>query len=305
MTAGALIVASTALAQSDAVIEHTEGQLLVLDAPPASVELDELVSDTLMYVFVEKTDYDLATDIVVDLSQPGEYFPDTVPADERAWEDLVPKVIPAGTRVHSVYFHYDNETYNDSFDTSNYLNCIGQYQVNGRVTFKSPVLGIIMRASGNQPNLRDSDPELGVSGVDYCEHNLRHFPGINIVDGCRSDRFILSQDRKTLTVRNNTDIHHDNYRVVLDASGASSTAEARAPRVLRCYPNPTQDLLHLATDLRGPIEYTIANQLGQRLGRGGLAPAERAVSLAGLPRGVYLITVTGEGRAAKAWVIRG
>ena len=84
MTAGALIVASTALAQSDAVIEHTEGQLLVLDAPPASVELDELVSDTLMYVFVEKTDYDLATDIVVDLSQPGEYSPDTVPADERA-----------------------------------------------------------------------------------------------------------------------------------------------------------------------------------------------------------------------------
>lgn len=197
------------------LVEGFEGQLLFLETPPISVELDELVSDTSLFMFFEKTNYTLPTDLATDLSKPGDFYPDTVPDEEQTWEALNPGVIPAGTEVHSVYFHYDNETYNDSFSLQDYLNCIGQYQINAKVRFKYPVLGIIMRASGGQDNLRKSDPLLGLSGTDYCEHNTRHFPGINIADGCQSDRFILSEDRKTLTLKNNTDIHHDNYRVIL------------------------------------------------------------------------------------------
>lgn len=75
----------------------------------------------------------------------------------------------------------------------------------------------LLRLLGPQFHLNLSDEEFGLPTVDYCEHNLRHFPGINIADGCQSDRFILSQDRRTLWVTNNTDIHHDNYRVIIQA----------------------------------------------------------------------------------------
>lgn len=199
------------------LIGEFNGQVTFLQESPISVELNELVSDTLLYMFVEKTDHVLTADIAIDLSEPGEFFADSVPEDQQTWEGLNPSIILAGTRVHSIYFHYDNDTYNDSFNLFNYLNCIGQYQVNAEVTFNFPVLGIIMRASGGEDNLGKSNLELGISSVDYCEHNASHFPGINIVDGCQSDKFALSNDRRTLTIKNNTDVHHDNYRVILAA----------------------------------------------------------------------------------------
>lgn len=199
-------------------IESIEGQIEFLEEAPGSVELDVLVSDTLIFMFAEKMNHVLLTNIITDMSSPGDYFPDSIPDEEQTWEALNPGVIPAGTKVNSYYFHYDNETYNDNFELNNYLNCIGQYQVNAKVTFKNPVLGIVMRAgTGVEDHLRTSDLELGHENVDYCEHNLSHFPGINIADGCQSDQFVLSADRRTLTLKNNTDIHHDNYRVIVEA----------------------------------------------------------------------------------------
>ncbi len=199
-------------------IENIEGDILFLDQPPQSVELNALVNDSSLFMFAEKTNHVLTEDITVDMSLPGDYFPDSVPDEQQTWESLNPGVVPAGTRVSAFYFHYDNETYDDTFNLKNYINCIGQYRVQAKVVFKQPVLGIVMRAgAGSQFHLRLSEDELGLASVDYCEHNLRHFPGINIADGCQSDRFILSEDRKTLYLTNNTDIHHDNYRVIVAA----------------------------------------------------------------------------------------
>lgn len=199
-------------------IQRIEGDITYLDEPPASVELGALVSDSELFMFAEKQNHTLARDLNVDLSQPGDYFPDSIPEDQQTWEALNPGVIPAGTRVDSYYFHYDNKTYNDTFNLRRYLNCIGQYQVSGKITFTHPILGVVMRAGfGRNANLRTSDADLGLRGVDYCEHYLRHFPGVNITDGCQSDRFILSSDRHTLWLINNTDIHHDNYRVIVAA----------------------------------------------------------------------------------------
>ena len=200
-------------------IETITGQIQFLEEAPESVELDVLVSDTLLFLFAEKKNHTLLTSIATDLSMPGDYFPDSIPDEEQTWEALIPGSIPAGTKVTSYYLHYNNETYKDTFDTTDYFNCIGQYQVNGKIKFSTPVLGIIMQAGlGEMDRLGNSNRELGLSSVDYCEeHNLLHFPGINIADGCQSDQFILSEDRLTLTLKNNTDIHHDNYRVILAA----------------------------------------------------------------------------------------
>ena len=199
-------------------IESIEGDITFLATPPVSVELRELESDSDLFMFAEKKNHVLARDLSLDLSQPGDYFPDTVPEEQQTWEALNPGIVPAGTRVDSYYLHFDNETYDDTFKWRRYRNCIGQYMVSGSITFKNPVLGVVMRAgAGRNASLRRSDRELGLPGVDYCEHYLRHFPGINIADGCRSDRFILSEDRRTLQLTNFTDIHHDNYRVVVEA----------------------------------------------------------------------------------------
>ncbi len=194
-----------------------EGSILYLDTPPVSLELDVLVDDDHIFMFAEKVDYELSTDIIIDLSLPGDYFPDSLDNEEQTWENLNPGLITAGTRINSYYMHYNNATYKESFNLFNYLNCIGQYRVEAEITFNTPVIGLIMRADLNEnDHLGNSNAELGVPSVDYCEHNLQHFPGINVADGCRSDRFILSLDRKKLTIRNNTDIHHDNYRILVE-----------------------------------------------------------------------------------------
>ncbi len=211
-------VISPELVENERAIEKLEGDIKFLRRAPRSVELFKLENDSLLFMFAEKMNYTLKHDLKIDLSEPGDYFPDSLPGDKQTWEALHPAVIPAGTKVSSYYFHYDNKTYNDDISVRDYFNCIGQYRVNAKVTFNKPVLGIVMRAGlGPRFHLLLSDKELGLPWVDYCEHNFRHFPGINIADGCQSDRFILSEDRKTLYLRNNTDVHHDNYRVILAA----------------------------------------------------------------------------------------
>ncbi|WP_435417907.1 hypothetical protein WAB17_13730 [Parerythrobacter aurantius] len=197
-------------------IVSASGAVTVLERAPASVELFALESDTELFVFAEKQGHVLSRDLVVDLSEPGEYFPEETPDNARTWENLNPGVIRRGTRVSSYYFHFDNKTYNDSFSVRDYLGCKGQYRVSGSITFDRPILGIVMRAGlGRNAHLKQADEQVGLPGVEYDTHYLRHFPGVNIADGCNSDRFVLSNDRRTLTVTNFTDVHHDNYRVIL------------------------------------------------------------------------------------------
>jgi len=216
--AAAFLCAHAALALDGGRIESVSGDITYLDDPPPSVELWELESDFELFVFPEKKNHPLGQDLDVDIAEPGDYFPDSVPDDQQSWEAMNPGVIPAGTLVDSYYFHFDNETYDDSFRLWRYLSCTGQYGVSGSITFKNPVLGIVMRAEGGEnAHLLASDEEVGLPGVDYCEHYARHFPGVNIADGCQSDHFVLSADRRTLWLTNFTDLHMDNYRVIVEA----------------------------------------------------------------------------------------
>lgn len=199
-------------------VARVRGDIEYLRKAPDSVVLGDLVSDSTIFMFAEELGYELEVDLVTDLSEPGDYFPETAADEDQTWEALGPGVVPAGTTVNSYYFHYDNESYNDTFRVRAYLGCSGQYRVSARITFDEPVLGVVMRAGIARDHLGDSNDVVGLDSVEYDEQNLRHFPGINIADGCKSDRFVLSEDRLTLTVVNNTDVHHDNYRVITAAS---------------------------------------------------------------------------------------
>jgi len=290
----ALFFASSASAQFNNLIQQFSGQLSFLQQPPVSVELDALVSDTLLFMFIEKENHILTNDVILDLSEPGDYFDDSIIPDSlQTWDLLNPGVITAGTEVHSIYFHYDNETYNQTFNLFNYLNCIGQYQVNAQITFNYPVLGIIMRAgAGAQDHLGISNAELGIPTVEYDEDNFMSFPGINITDGCQSDRFILSADRMTLTLKNNTDIHHDNYRVVLGATSPLSVKDNDMKVKIKYFPNPTGDIVNFEIDNLESYNYIVTNQVGQRVSSGKLNNDIKSVSLTKYPSGIYYITLS-------------
>lgn len=198
-------------------IATVTGDITYLSTPPSSVELFMLESDTDLFVFAEKQGLVLQSDLPVNIGEPGDYFPEGTPDSVMTWESLNPGTIPAGTAVDCYYFHFDNETYNDTLNSYNYFHCIGQKGVSGTITFKNPVLGLIIRGY----NLNQSNPILGIDTVEYDTDLTRSFPGINIVDGCHSDHFILSKDRRTLQLTNHTDVHHDNYRVVVQSDGAT------------------------------------------------------------------------------------
>lgn len=199
-------------------IVRTDGGIRLLSQAPRSVDLRALESDTEIFVFAERQGHVLRRDMPVDISAPGNYRNSRRPRDTRDWRILSPGFIPSGTKVDSYYFHFDNETYNETFTLKKYFDCDGQIGTWGEVTFARPVLGIAMRAyRGSEDHLGITNHELGLRDVTYCTHNFRHFPGVNIADGCGSDHFILSENRRTLWVRNVTDVHHDNYRVIVQS----------------------------------------------------------------------------------------
>lgn len=205
-------------ASAHAIVE-TSGAIRVLASAPPSVALGALESDDDILIFAERQGHVLRRDLDVDISRPGDYRNRRRPRDPRDWDILSPGVIAAGTRVDSFYVHYDNASYTDDVSARDYFRCEGQIGAAGRIVFARPILGIIGRAyRGRNDFLGLSNAELGLVGVTYSTRNFREFPGFNIADGCGTDRIVLSPDRRTLDVVNFTDLHHDNYRVVLAAA---------------------------------------------------------------------------------------
>jgi len=177
-----------------------EGQIEFLADPPKSVCLGKLQSDTTIFMFAEKKSVVLPTDMNADITKPGDYKNKRMPRDKIDWSILSPGVITKGTKVDSYYLHFDNKTYNDSLSLRKYLDPKNQISASGKVTFKKPVLGIVMRAyRGKKDFLGQSNEVVGLTQVEYCVHNFRHFPGANIADGFGSDHFTLSEDRLTLS----------------------------------------------------------------------------------------------------------
>lgn len=214
--ATALVIAPFAPASASASaqvpgVTDTDGDVTLLDTPPESVVLGELESDDDLFLFAERSNVTLAGPVAADIVEPGVYFADGTPDDQRTQANLPTGRVPAGTQVDSYFLSFDNAGY--EFDLRDYFGCVGQIGVSGSVTFDRPIVGVVLRSW----KLSRSNDDVGLAEVAYDTATLRHFPGVNVTDGCQSDQVTISADRKTLTTRNFTDIHHDNLRVLVEA----------------------------------------------------------------------------------------
>lgn len=193
------------------------GSMTYLDPPPISVRLGELKSDEHTFVFAEKQQVVLEQDISAEITEPGIWFSDQDQAPLPVNPPLVSSIaldlprgtIPAGSVVDSYYLHFDNVSY--EFGLYRYTSCFGQIGVLGQISFDRPIIGVIIN-----PNLGTSGEQLGNDSTVYDDNPFSTtFPGLNLSNGCGSDQIIISDDRMTMIARNFTDIHHDNFRVLL------------------------------------------------------------------------------------------
>lgn len=189
-------------------ITYLGGSMTYLGTPPESVRLGDLTSDFNTWVFAEQQQVTLSRDVRAEITQPGTWFDD---ADEDAGpRDLPYGTIPAGSVVDSYFFHFDNESY--EFNLRRYLGCDGQIGVEGTISFDRPIIAVIITPR----NMNSSGRQVALEGTDYDDAPVSPtFPGLNVANGCGSDQISLSDDRMTMIARNFTDIHHDNFRVLL------------------------------------------------------------------------------------------
>lgn len=118
---------------------HTIVQLV--SAPPA---VTQDVRFGGVNVFVEKTGLTLGADLAVDIADPG------IPGVYSSGDAYAPGVVPAGTRVSSVFVHFD--TPGNNFFVSDFI-----------VHLDEDILGVIL----TDDLLDASDPIVGNGGTTY------------------------------------------------------------------------------------------------------------------------------------------
>jgi hypothetical protein len=178
-----LVIAAAALASTaNATITATSGQAVKI-APPPSVQLGALESDTTIHTFDEQQCVTLANDLNVDITASGVYD---------ATADLTPGVIAAGTKVSSHFIHIDSATGKRG----------NPITFDGGITVDSNVLGIALTGA----TLTASDV-LGAPGTAY-PVKLRRFSLDN------GDVVTLSDDLRSVTVHAVNRSHADQARVI-------------------------------------------------------------------------------------------
>ena len=175
---------------SGTVHDHIAG-VSVIDPPP-SVQVDMLTSSTLMFEFVEQTNFTLTSDVHVDITAPG-----TVVSSGQ----LTPLTIAAGTLVNSPYLHHDQPASTQNTQKAS-------------VTFDTDILGVIVLDA----SLVASNPQLGAPGTAY--HTSSAGQGYELTtNGCSTasgvqDQITLSVDRRTVTVCTNVYGAPDDIRIL-------------------------------------------------------------------------------------------
>ena len=91
---------------------------------PLNLELNKYESNTDIFVFDEKQDLTLTSDVYVDITKAGTY---------NDAGDLTPGTIPAGTLVNSYLIHVD------PVGTASSL-----FKYDGSITFSNKILGVIV-----------------------------------------------------------------------------------------------------------------------------------------------------------------
>jgi hypothetical protein len=174
---------------------------LVPTAPPLSVLIGDLESNTQVSVFQERSGFLLTGDILVNLSAPGVASPVNL-------LNPSPTAILAGTAVDSYFLHSDPVSLVASFF--------------GTVTFDREILGVILLPA----RLDASDAILGAPGTAYPTGELARGAEESSTE---LDAITLSADRRTLTVALRTLGRADQIRVVTASSLVVPTAPTPEP----------------------------------------------------------------------------
>lgn len=201
-TIGALVATASLVALAvipagaDATVSSTAGAVVEIPAPP-SVRYNALQSATNAFAFDEQTAVLLSAPVAVDAIAPGTYG--------RA-RDLQNLSVPAGTFVDTHLVHTDPPK--------------GKVVASGSVTFGSDILGVIATA----PKLAASD-YLGAPGTLYAGNITSR--GLEVAPS--HDKFTISADRRTLTVRMETPIAVDELRVLVAHDNVLVTSKTDSP----------------------------------------------------------------------------
>ncbi len=172
-------------------------------APPASVELNRLTNNLAMFFFTESTNLALPTSLAVEITVPGRYDSFASLTNSRG-------TIPKSTPVSSHFVH---------LDTSYVLDADPDTMLTNRLTFDSPILGIILTPS----LLNASDLILGSPETVYPTSDDNYWRGLEMDDNADADAdadwITLGQDRKTITISSRVREWADQVRIITSAYG--------------------------------------------------------------------------------------
>jgi hypothetical protein len=220
-------------------ISSVSGQVQLI-APPPSVQLGALQSDTTMFAFDERQNVTLSAPLPVDISQPGQYGPNSGP------DPLTPGTIPAGTTVSSQFVHADPVGH---ASPPNVLNAT--------IVTSTNILGIEVCGPAkpdvcqHQHGLDDSDAVLGAPGTSYPTGVFGR--GMNFAT--QPDILVWMVDNRTVVIQTSTDLHADQVRIITAGDGPS-TGEITPTNVdCQTFVNGTPALgqINYSTDSSGKI----------------------------------------------------
>lgn len=170
-----------AVASAQGIVNQS-ANIKILSPAPASVAVNAIESDTFIELLRERQNYQLATDLNVNITSTGTFT---------STASLTPGVIGAGTRINSTYL------FTDIVDDTNPIT------FDGFVTFDTAILGVIVT------NFVASDAVVGLAPTTtYGGNRALEFP---------QDTVIISADRRTLTFRPTTINRIDAVRVITAA----------------------------------------------------------------------------------------
>jgi prepilin-type processing-associated H-X9-DG protein len=152
----------------------------VRDDVPDSLDNGVLESDDRAYLFKERTDLELKSQLRVDTTKPGRYIGNQSPPGG---------TIPAGTRVTSWMLHWDNTTEKNTF-------------LDVTVSFSGEILGVIYKT----PGLRATDPVLG-HNIRYPKGNVRGYEN-------KKDVMTVSDDLRRIEFNLQTSSYTEQIRII-------------------------------------------------------------------------------------------
>jgi hypothetical protein len=177
-----LIACTISALPAAASIISTTGDVTYLPSPPASVQFNQLESNSQVFAFQEQADFTLPSLLPVDATDPGTY--------SKLSDIPLPSVIPGGTVVNSYYL---------SADPDLPLLSLGYALFSGSLTFSpgESIVGIEFL----EPSLILGELEVGASGTAYPPPPVGFGLELsNLVVLAGNDSFTISGDRRTLSL---------------------------------------------------------------------------------------------------------